>query len=302
MFSFLVITILLFKCLSAKHFKYIKSFDLFIRLLTNQSSELIDKCLPNFTKLNLLLKITIITFIVIWVKSLSILTKAFTGNLLNTYFNVKSVPIVNNLDDVYNNKELLVMAGLHELNDLNDSGKFDSSKIEQLTKRAVEFLDDYPKNFAHDKHFRIKNLIQGKLVLISNTVDIESFLGLYIKWKHLVSVSQEKYLPDLARFIIGKDHSFSSIMRYMYVLFLVFIIFIKYFLVNYLGVFKYSRAVLENINCLTNYVYSNSLQKESQRQISSSTRMTKIDQYIFLMRSLTAYLYCLLVLLLVLFV
>ena len=52
-------------------------------------------------------QVILIILICIWLQSASILTKAFTGLLLNTYFKVKSIPIADNFEQIYQDQKLI---------------------------------------------------------------------------------------------------------------------------------------------------------------------------------------------------
>ena len=86
----------------------ISLFSDLIRMLTNQPGAKIMEWKRKSKFKNPLKKFSFILLIVIWSQSASILTKAFTGNSLKTYFNRKSIPIVETIQDIYLNKEILI--------------------------------------------------------------------------------------------------------------------------------------------------------------------------------------------------
>ena len=75
-------------------------------ILTNQSAQLLEWKRKTKFK-NSLNKFSFVLLIVIWSQSASILTKTFTGLLLNIYFN-QMTPIVETLEDIYSNKEISI--------------------------------------------------------------------------------------------------------------------------------------------------------------------------------------------------
>ena len=186
---------------------YRKCFDLFIRLLTTQSSKLFEKFLSNTKLLTFQKRMTIFILIIIWGNSLSILTKAFAGNLLNTYFNVKSVPIVNTLDDVYNNEELLLKS--NSIQFLKDYLEYDSSKIKNLMNRAAQ------TQMKDDDEFLLANVVKGDTVIMGNTLFINNFLERWNDWRMFLFVSNNKYLPGLVNYNVNKNHNLARLMKYM---------------------------------------------------------------------------------------
>ena len=145
---------------------------------------------------------------------LSILTKAFTGNLLKTYFNVKSVPIVNTLDDVYSNKELLIEAQPGHIMQLENRYGIDSSKFYDLRERVDNYYENHKER---DDEFQISNIIWGKLALLITTLNIEIYLDRWKNWAHLFAVSKYKYLPQYAIFKVSKTLQTSKQLRFAYV-------------------------------------------------------------------------------------
>ena len=116
---------------------------------------------------------------------------------------MKSVPIVSTLDDVFNNKELLIYSESNSLSNLFvENYNLDKSKF-------INF------NSTYFSEFLFPNVIKGKLVIIGNSIFIKEYLNLWKVWrKHLV-VSDEKYLPDQANFRVHKYNPYTKIMRYM---------------------------------------------------------------------------------------
>ena len=57
---------------------------------------------------NKMLTLSFITLLVIWLFMSLVLNQSYTSLLLNTYFNVKTTPVVKSLDDIREHKELLI--------------------------------------------------------------------------------------------------------------------------------------------------------------------------------------------------
>ena len=201
--SLAIITIFVLKSITKNQLNYRKNFDLFIRLLTTQSSKLVTQM---NLKLNNMLKFVTFLLILIWIISSVIVVKAFTGNLLKSYFNVKSVPIVNSLDDIYNNKELILYSELNSIRKLNNSYGFDSNKVQDLLNRSI--IDNIQSN--QPSQF-LSRVINGKIVILRNSLIIEQITEVWKKWQKLFTVLQNKYLNSLANFFVKKHINYSSL-------------------------------------------------------------------------------------------
>ena len=81
-----------------------------IRLFLNQSASDIIYMMRAIRVMDALSQLSFILMIAIWIQSASILTKAFTGLLLNTYFRSDFGPIVSTLEDVYENRGLSLVS------------------------------------------------------------------------------------------------------------------------------------------------------------------------------------------------
>ena len=201
LFLFIIISFLLFQYLTEKQMNYRKSFDLFIRLLTNQSTKLINNFLKNIITLNFLNRNTIVILITTWIIGLNIMTKAITGNLLKTYFNVKSVPIVNTLDDLHNIRKIKFVAQLFYLSRLTDNYGLNSNQVKELSNKAIE---GDKSNLLVEEPSLMTKLFKGDMVILSNSLSIKGFQDRWAKYGHLMTVSNVKYLPLQAILFIGK--------------------------------------------------------------------------------------------------
>src|ERR1700761_8635591 len=89
------------------------------QLFTSQSSQFTDSkafglSLPRIKKINLII------LVCIWLQSASILTKAFTGLLLNTYANIRYIPCVDSFEQIYQDQSLEVQSNLFKYYYFND--------------------------------------------------------------------------------------------------------------------------------------------------------------------------------------
>src|SRR5690349_1706777 len=132
MIILIMFTTVLFKLVKDIKINFI---DFIIRNLLGQSSMEINI----FSSMQMK-NISMITLIIIWLQSASILSKAFSGLLLNTYFNVKSVSIVNSLEDIINNQDINIGLDIHLFNHaIQESNLIDQDTKNGIIKRVKKY-------------------------------------------------------------------------------------------------------------------------------------------------------------------
>ena len=212
---FTISTSVIFSLLTRINFsKYLMNL---FSLLTNQSANdltllrVLSKVRPLLTKISLVL----LTFI--WLQSASVLTKAFTGLLLETYFNVRSETLINSLQDLHRRTDLSIAA--HE--NLLD-------KISKLEGTTAEMLNDFKNRiqrhqnktglnfFASYQSPRIFNeIINGQTVLILSSVQGERYCQFYRIYLEKFGESSNKYGFTFINHIIFKNHPLRLIMKFL---------------------------------------------------------------------------------------
>lgn len=162
-----------------------------------------------FTQLNYR-EITFGILIIIWFLSSFILTKSFSGLLLNIYFNMKSHSIVNNIEDIIDNKQLS-MAGW-SLKYLNAT-KPDEYKI--LTQRVSEFKKNFKTIFNEtiDEEFGWKSFEGKKLTILEQVEKGQTVLYLDSWGSDKIRLTnpginlveaEDKYSPNFHTLFISK--------------------------------------------------------------------------------------------------
>ena len=148
---------------------------------------------------------------VICCQSLSILTKAFTGLLLETYFSIKYVPIVNNLDEVHKNTELGIAGNSDHLGRLQRN-----SMDAEILKRMKLYSNQTRYNYVLDE-FRgkfFKEVVLGKAVMLISSGNIEYYTGQYQEWKDRFHISDDMYLPEFSNLVISRKHKLAKKVKY----------------------------------------------------------------------------------------
>ena len=170
-----------------------------------------------FTIEDKLNRFAFILLTIIWLQIASILSKSFTGLLLNTYFNVKSVPIAQTLLDIHNDKNLLIAT-------LADYFKLFSEDIDlpleiknNIHERIAEFQSGYyfTKFFQiYDKYF-VAKLIRGQLAVICDTVIRDSLTNKLKSYENSIHVSKNKYRPRYWSFLIHRENKLADNFKFM---------------------------------------------------------------------------------------
>ena len=191
----MVIITFLWKLLTKSRLSTIDSCEAVVRFLIGQSNK--RGTMSFVDRLNKSMAFTHTTLLVIWLLVSLVVNKSYTSLLLNTYFNVKTTPIVQSLQDIRNNKDLLI-AGIDKyLSIVNNKFKI---KIEDIITRIKEDPDNYPYPITS---YRIaEKVINGKSVFIGNSEQSDNFF-LINNNNHDKLVVVDKYLSQfIAHYVI----------------------------------------------------------------------------------------------------
>ena len=166
-----------------------------IELTLEQSSNIVDKVRMNNEKL----------FIVIftWVLCSAIITKCFTGLLLNIYFIRRPSLTVNSLEDLDYNPNINV-AGKWSLNELK---LFDPEYFEILIKRLNAYENELGFDSLYDPlaifdERLINDIMNRRAVVLLAEDDAQSYQMIYPNFKS----SENKYSLQYYHRYISKNH------------------------------------------------------------------------------------------------
>ena len=194
-------------------------WSLFIRLILNQGSDEVTYLRWNFKFKNSLNKFSFVLLIIIWSQSASILTKAFTGNLLNTYFRTNFQPIVETLEDIYQNNKIEIASGTKFLIDSLKRENKSVNLISHLYSRANNFIKKYnytDSSVEECEYLREKfvtKMIQGEAVFLVSSMKREFFQNYFSEHNLNYQVSSNKYGPNQSNFIIFKTHPLAKLFK-----------------------------------------------------------------------------------------
>ena len=181
----------------------------FTQLFTSQST-LFTETKIFVLSLPRLNRITLIILICIWLQSASILTKAFTGLLLNTYSNILYIPCADSFEQIYQDQTLDVYSADRiklRYDYLKNNLKINPKIIDNIIEREYNTQNKY-KFFRGAMSFKVDTLekiLTCKLIVICPTNFREIFETKLINWRSMLSVSKNKYMNNLKFLIVPKN-------------------------------------------------------------------------------------------------
>ena len=218
---FILISALILKLTKQDKLNFTKSLENIIQLITYQSANELLNC-RNKLKFNTKLSKTLfIAFICVWIQSASILSKAFTGLLLESYVSVKSVPIVNDLIDVHNNPELKIASDIENFKVLaqyQQQYSLANNTVQSLLERAVHYISETKLNLVYQLYDNriLHDLILGQLVIITNYETVKDYQNHFKKWGNRFKPTKITYIQKDRCYGIKKKMFLAKKIRYMY--------------------------------------------------------------------------------------
>ena len=142
---------------------------------------------------------------VIWLFSSVILSKSFTGLLLNSFFNVKYEPIVKTLEDIRENKHILPWGDKY----LSLGSKDTNLNFNDIVKRI-----ENNREIFTDLIKAVEMVLKGEAVLLYNSIQRRSFMNVFDSYENRIYVSSTKYLPNYSVFVVQKNREYTNIIQY----------------------------------------------------------------------------------------
>ena len=156
----------------------------------------------------------------IWIICLFILTKSFAGLLLKTYSTDEFVPIVNNLDEIYEHEELAIAGRpkiMAQFKDIIDH--YSGLKTSTMVNRMERYQRELGTEFVHEpdvyQPYIIEDVILQNAIILVDTNTRESIIDIYSDYKKLFTVSEQVYLPQAGYFLARKDHIRGKLMKFL---------------------------------------------------------------------------------------
>ena len=138
-----------------------------------------------------------------------VLNKCFTSILLNTYFNVKTTPVVQSLEDIVERKDLPISGVVQYL--MLFKKNFNNLNVDSLIKRIEKDDDNFPNPII--SHKIAEKVIKSRSVLIASSFQREMFL-IQNKYYHDKIVIANKYFQQIMVYHVKKQQPFSSEIHY----------------------------------------------------------------------------------------
>lgn len=143
-----------------------------------------------------------------WLELASLLSKSFSSVLLNTYFSLQSIPVVNTLRDVIDNKQLSIAAS---------NAWFSNVILPRIPSyEQADFKNRFMPNSPSVLTPEVFNeLVNGRTVLISNTYVAEMFLEQWKRWNELFIRSEHKYGANFLSFHSRKKLPIRNLLKFL---------------------------------------------------------------------------------------
>lgn len=170
----------------------------------------------NFKFKNSLSKSVFVLMLVIWCQSASILTKAFTGVLLNTYFNVRSGPIVDTMEDIVRKPEMELISDFRRVWLARQQLDLPEKMTQDIYERSLAFNRSrgyYDRVTFMEANKVLTGIIEGRSVLLANSEHRIQFSDKWPEFEHKIHISDKKYGPDFLAFILHKFHPIGNISK-----------------------------------------------------------------------------------------
>lgn len=158
-----------------------------------------------------------IILLAVWLLSLTILTYAFGGVLLNTYFNINILPVVTNLLDIYFKKNLIIVGNPFHVQLIGQTKAIAEDKLNELVTRMINFINDTNFNYdtqMFDSHV-FAELVRGRAVIVCDSLVSDAYQRHFQKWSQNYIALEDKYLPDYANLLVHKVNPYSEFVRFL---------------------------------------------------------------------------------------
>ena len=181
MFIFIFVTAIVFYYLTEYRINLTTNCYNLFSLLTNQSANDLTLLRISSKVRPLLTRSSLVLLTIVWLQSASVLTKGFTGLLLETYFNVRSETLINSLEDLHERTDLEIMSPsgsgrttrfLKRISNLSGYKKM----IKDIQIRIEKFENETePYNQTYAQSMKVINkVIKGKVVIICSSIQAKN--------------------------------------------------------------------------------------------------------------------------------
>ena len=167
------------------------------------------------THLNSSKNISSIILIFVRLQNASVLSKAFSGILLNSYFNVKSVPIVYTLEDLYHKKRLSIASVAGSFTRMSRFSEYPDHFLEESETRSQEYGNKAKLNTNLLSPKVFMEMTKGKTIILVDSLKSRTFSEQFRKFSDIFKVSEQKYSSQYSCFIVLKNENHSDLIKFM---------------------------------------------------------------------------------------
>ena len=192
-----------------KNVGYTTGFEMIASLLINQSSNVLisyKNCIKGLKSCRKSIKITLL---IIWMLSLFFMSQEFTNLLLDTYFNIKSGPIINSADELCNKQEISVKTTLFRMEAL--STICSQRLIENLLPR-IKVFQSWAEFLSDQKN--LMEVIEGKAIILCES-SIRQLFSQMNELRNILINPDNKYWSVYTSFIVIKIHKYAKLIYYL---------------------------------------------------------------------------------------
>ena len=137
-----------------------------------------------------------------------IITKCFTSLLLNTYFKLIKVPVVESLEQLIEGNQCLIASRNRIFNFLKMFKVFEDKQIEVLREKKVEYEKNVKKKMNDNGVLYgegvFSDMVRGKIIILGNTILKNYYVDLYKRERYQFVISEQKYINQIGGHPINK--------------------------------------------------------------------------------------------------
>ena len=156
-----------------------------------------------------------VILLISWLFATNILTKCFTSILLNTYFRQIPVPLINDLEQLLNEKTFLVATYEQTFPIVKQREFLTDEEFDNLHERYQLYLDVYksPESLYERKVF--DEMTKGNIIILFASHYAHGFNEFYALEKDKFFILDNKYLPQLTVHVAHKSSIFLDLQIFL---------------------------------------------------------------------------------------
>ena len=196
---FAILLAILMKISSDKSYSWNKIIFDIIRLLTSQDVKIFELTKFIFKVQN---KTTTFIIMIILIFFTVIITKCFLSLLLNSYFKLIKVTVVDSLEELIDGNQCLIASRNKSIISLEHFKMFKEKQIEVLREKKEKYeqivqMDMNDNGVIYGERVFI-DMVEGKTIILENTIVINFIVETFKRDRDRFVISDRKYINQLA--------------------------------------------------------------------------------------------------------